>query len=537
MTLDILPACVNATRGSYLQESKRIVVIGAGIGGLATAIELARRGLTVDVLEAATVPGGKLREVEVAGRRLDAGPTVLTMRAVFDALLEAGGERLGPALCRATVLARHYWPDGSSLDLHADAAASTDAIGRFAGSDEADRFTAFMARARRSARLLEAAFLREPRPTALGVALATARHHPADLLQLNPFATLWDAVCGGFRDARLRQLFARYATYCGSSPYLAPATLGMIAQVEADGVWLLPQGLYGLAQALERSARALGVQFRYGCRVTQLDVDRGRVAGLRLATGERLGARQVIFNGDTAALSAGLLGGAARPAVPARPQAQRSLSAVTWNLVARTGGAPLAHHTICFSADYAREFSELIAARTVPTEPTVYVCAQDRDSTGHRTGSGAERLLCLVNAPATGDRTAYPSSEVAACESKMRRQLERCGLALQDPPEGCLVTTPADFERLYPRSGGALYGSATHGWRAAFSRPRARTRIRGLYLAGGSVHPGAGMPMAALSGLHAAACVMQDLDSSSRSATTAMRGGTWTRWATIRHRD
>jgi 1-hydroxycarotenoid 3,4-desaturase len=344
-------------------------------------------------------------------------------------------------------------------------------------------------------------------------------------------------VRGSFRDERLRQLFGRYATYCGSSPYLAPATLGMIAQVEADGVWLLTEGLYSLARGLERSARALGVQFRYDSRVLRLELDHGRIAALQLATGERLDARRVVFNGDAAALAAGLLGNAARHAAAALPESRRSLSALTWNLVAQTSGAPLAHHTVCFSADYAREFRELFTARRVPTEPTVYLCAQDRDSEGGRHGGGAERLLCLVNAPATGDRNAYSPDEVAACEARMRRQLERCGLALQARPEGQVVTTPADFHRLYPGTGGALYGAATHGWRAAFTRPRARTRIPGLYLAGGSAHPGAGMPMAALSGLHAAACVIQDLASTHRSPTMATRGGTWMRWATTPNRD
>jgi 1-hydroxycarotenoid 3,4-desaturase len=517
--------------GAVLPD-EQVVVVGAGIGGLAAAIELAREGLGVLVCDSAQGPGGKLREVGVGGRRLDAGPTVLTLRAIFDDLLAAGGQSLDDELQRATTLARHYWPDGSTLDLHADAAQTRDAIAAFAGLAEARRLDEFMARARRCARLMEAALMREADPSALGLTLAALRGRPSDLLQLSPFVSLWRTLERSFHDRRLRQLFGRYATYCGSSPWRAPATLGVIAQVEADGVWLLRGGLHGLARALERAALALGVRFQYSCRARSLDLERGRLCGLTLESGEHRRARWIIFNGDAAALGAGHLGEAMRRAVPPAELARRSLSAMTWNLVAATRGVPLSHHTVFFSDDYAREFEELFTAGSIPAEPTVYVCAQDRDATGDLAEPGNEGLLCIVNAPPVGDSRRFPANEVEACETRMRRQLQRCGLTLDYFPEHRVASTPADFERLYPGTGGALYGPATHGWRAAFRRPRSRTRLAGLYLAGGSTHPGAGLPMAALSGMHAAASLMEDLGSRSRSSTTATRGGTWTRWAT-----
>jgi 1-hydroxycarotenoid 3,4-desaturase len=163
----------------------------------------------------------------------------------------------------------------------------------------------------------------------------------------------------------------------------------------------------------------------------------------------------------------------------------------------------------------------------------VYVCAQDREG-GNGEPDGSERLLILVNAPPTGDRNPFDAPEVEQCETRTFGLLAHCGLRVERLPETTIVTTPTDFHRLYPGTGGALYGQASHGWQASFRRPGSRTRIPGLYLAGGSTHPGPGVPMAALSGRLAAASVLQDLASTSRSVTTAISGGMSTRSATMR---
>jgi 1-hydroxycarotenoid 3,4-desaturase len=174
-------------------------------------------------------------------------------------------------------------------------------------------------------------------------------------------------------------------------------------------------------------------------------------------------------------------------------------------------GFPLAHHNVFFCGDYAAEFSDIFEHGHVPREPTVYVCAQDRDDLGGRAGEGPERLFCIINAPARGDDPAFGREQAMACDDVALDLLRRCGLEIDLEGGNRVVTTPADFEALFPGTGGALYGRAAHGWRAPFRRPGARSRIRGLYLAGGSVHPGPGVPMVAVSGRLAAARVCEDL--------------------------
>jgi 1-hydroxycarotenoid 3,4-desaturase len=531
--------CVSGGSGEAMGETagatadkNPVVVIGAGMGGLAAALSLAARGLPVVVLDKETGPGGKMRQLAVGGAMIDAGPTVFTMRQVFEALFAEAGANFADhvTLKPLGTLARHAWADGGRLDLPADPRDAAQAIGAFAGADEARRFQAFAAESARIFALLETSFMQAPRPSMPGLVgniLREGKAGPIGLLALKPFETLWSTLTRSFTDPRLIQLFGRYATYVGSSPFLCPATLMLIAHAEQDGVWSVDGGMHALAKAMAGVAEARGAHFRFGEGAARIVTERGRVSGVVLASGERLAAQAVVFAGDSAALGAGLLGENARRAAPARRPAARSLSAFVTCTLAPTDGFPLIRHNVFFSSDYAREFDELFGQRRAPSEPTVYVCAQDRTDAADD-GSAADRdqphrLLILTNAPADGDRSPMTDTEIARCEANARQSMQRCGLTVREGPRQ--VTTPAEFDRLFPATGGALYGAASHGSLSPFRRPGSRSTVPGLYLAGGSVHPGAGVPMAATSGRLAAAALLSDLSSTRRFHPVATAGG------------
>ena len=506
-------------------RSDRVAIIGAGVGGLVAAALLAARGVAVTVLERAAAPGGKLREIAVDGRPIDSGPTVFTMRSVFEEIFAAAGGSLAGALelLPLETLARHGWTGGATLDLFADAERSADAIGVFAGAAEARGYRAFCDRARAVYDTLEGPFIRTSRPGPLGLALRIGPARLDRLRGISPFTTLARALRDHFADPRLLQLFGRYATYCGSSPYAAPATLMLVAHVEREGVWLVRGGMARLAEALADLARANGATIRTGADVAEIVVEQGRACGVVLRTGERIAADAVLSNADAGALPAGLFGPGARRAAPPVPPGARALSARTWSLVAETDGFPLLHHTVFFSDDYEAEFQDIGRGRS-PRDPTVYVCAQDRghDAAGPPAG-GAERLFLIANAPAHGLPAPIDQAETRQCEERTFRRLARCGLEVRRRSGSCVATGPAEFEALFPGTGGALYGPASHGWMASFRRPGSASRIPGLYLAGGSTHPGPGLPMAALSGQLAAARLMSDLSAARRPGRASTR--------------
>jgi 1-hydroxycarotenoid 3,4-desaturase len=537
-------------------RDRHVVVIGAGMGGLVAALLLASRGLQVTVIEAAHTPGGKMRQQLVDGAHIDAGPTVLTMRWVFEQIMDDIGSSMAglPQLNPLSVLATHAWRGhDKTLNLYADPQASANAIAQFAGGAEAQRFVAFCAQAKQLYAQLEGPHIRSARPNFLQMVRDLGPAGLGTLTRLGPFATLWQTLGRHFHDPRLRQLFARYATYCGSSPWLAPATLMLIAQVEMDGVWSIDGGVHALAQSLASLATQRGASIRYGQRCERILVQDGRVCGVRLASGESGGeilrADAVVFNGDSNALAQGLLGDDVKPHTRAVPVHARSLSAITWAIHARTqidrGGLALDRHNVFFDDHYRAEFDDVFNKRRLPQRGTVYVCAQDR-------GAGApavppaskERLLCLLNAPPDGDRQQadgdcqpFDESETLACQQRCLDLLAQCGLKLDiSSTHQVQRTTPADFHRLFPATGGALYGPASHSWMALFKRPGASTSLPGLYLAGGSVHPGPGLPMAAMSGRLAAATLLAHLGSTKRSHRVVISGGISTHSATTASR-
>jgi 1-hydroxycarotenoid 3,4-desaturase len=507
------------------QSSDHHVVVGAGIAGLAAAARLAHAGLAVTVLERHATPGGRMRQVDTSAGPVDAGPTVLTLRAVFDDLFAALDERLEDhlRLLRLPLLARHFWPDGSQLDLSDDGAANARAIRGFGGPGAEREFLAFGRRARALFDGFDAPMMKAPRPSPGGVARALART-PRLAADMAPLSTLAGLLRHSFSDPRLAQLFGRYATYVGGSPYQSPALLALIWQAEASGVWAVEGGLHRLARALERIAADRGAIFRYGADVDRIETADGRAIGVTLTGGERIAAGAVLFNGDPRALAVGALGPEAAAAVPGPRRAARSLSADVWAFAARAEGVELAHHTVFFCADPAAEFA-LLARGIRSPDPTLYVCAMDRDM--GRPASALERFEIIANAPPVPAGAAQ-EDEATSCRTRTFGPLARFGLRFSPSPGDTSLTTPRMFDRLFPHSAGSLYGQSPHGMMAAFRRPTARTSLPGLYLAGGGTHPGAGVPMATLSAGHAVAAILSDRTSASRSRRAVTPGGTST---------
>lgn len=493
----------------------RTVIIGGGIAGLTAAAILSRHMETV-LLERDTRLGGKIETREINGARIDCGPTVLTLRPVFETIFQHAGTRLDDCLQLTPLhtLARHFWSDGSTLDLFSNQERTYHAIEAFSSPRSAAQYLKFSALAQTVFETLTESFMLRSDPNFLRLITSRSLRR---LFGLNPFDSLWQVLSRMFDDLRLVQLFARYATYCGSSPFECPATLMLVSHVERLGVWTLPGGISDLALALRDQAIQNGAEIRTGAEVSAIDMEHGQISGVHLNTGERIPAHGVICTGDIRAVDQALFGTDAQSAISSRTSDTPSQSAITWTLSAKSDGPPLNHHNVFFSDDYPAEFDAVFARRQVPQDPTVYLCAP------HTEASSAK--FCLINAPADGDTHTYSNQEVEQCQTRMMQTLQKCGLQLSVEPETIKVSTPTTYAQRFPGTGGALYGPASHGWRAAFQRQGVRTRRMGLYMAGGSVHPGPGVPMAALSGRAAALQLLSDFDLITPRQQADMRGG------------
>lgn len=503
-------------------RTQNVVIVGAGLGGLSAAMTLAADGFHVTLLERAARPGGKVRALESIAGPVDAGPTVLTMKHVFEDLFRRTGAPLADyaTLHREELLARHWWPDGSSLDLFSDRGASLDAIRAFGGAKTAKEFEKFANNAAKLYDAFQAPVMEAATPTFKAMAGHVA-FRPWLVPLIAPGRSFAAALKGAFGDPRLQQLFGRYATYVGGSPLRSPAILSLIWRAEEAGVWRVEGGMRALADAMATRARDIGVEIICDAHVDRIETT-GRRAAI-LTDGTRFEADAIVHAGDPAALHKGLLGCDVSRAVMAEAVTPRSLSANVWAFAATPDGPDLAHHNVFFASEPNSEFRAISAGR-IPEDPTLYICAQDRG--GGVTPPAIERFEMIANAAPTPSPSAPSQQEKDACQTRAFTALARMGLTFSPTPGAETLTTPPEFAALFPGSEGSLYGLSPEDMNATFKRPTARSAIPGLYLAGGGVHPGPGAPMATLSGLRAAETIAADLASTSTSPQTAMRGGT-----------
>ncbi len=473
-------------------ETRRAVIVGGGLGGLATALRLAARGWRVEVCEQGARFGGKMNSFEREGFRFDTGPSLITMPWVFEELFAVAGSSLVDHVAQTPVrpLADYVFADGTRFTYTTQLPEWLSTVRQIEPRD-CEGFMRFMRLGARLFNLSQETFLRRP-PTA-----------PPDLrafkaLKYLPLRHAWGnyhaTVAAHFRSPHLRQLYDRYPTYVGSSPYRSPATLAVIPYIEyAYGGWHVAGGLYRIVESLVSIARGLGVRLHTNARVQSIEHDRRRVRGVRLADGTRLEADVVVMNGD-ASTTRSLLGEGGAPQAPAA----RSLSGFVLLLGLRRKLNHLAHHTVYFSSDYPAEFSQLFDERRFPDNPTVYVSAPSRTDPQLAPANG-ETLFIMANAPA--DERPWDDRRIEAARERVFEQLSKGGFPeIASDTVVSDVWTPDRIARDYLMPGGAIYGTHSHGWRRAFLRPPNRhPRIGGLYHVGGSSHPGGGTPTVLLS--------------------------------------
>jgi phytoene desaturase len=492
--------------------ARTVAIVGGGLGGLSAAIHLASAGHRVRLFEKNPTLGGKLAELRADGFTFDLGPSVLTLPDVFRDLFAVAGSDFDEQvpLERVDPVCRYHFADGSMFDLPDGLDRQLEAVARFSPR-EVDGYRRFARYARELYDASADSFLFRPFGDISGLGGREGLVALRQLHRLLSPRSLDGLVRRFFRDPRLVQIFNRFATYNGSSPYTAPATFAVIPHVEhALGAYRVRGGMYRLAEAEAELARRVGVEIDVGREVVSVDVRAGRAEGVRLGDGERVGADAVIVNADAVGAYERLLPPDADPRTRRRLLAQEPSSSALIVLLGVSRRLPeLAHHNIYFSADYRAEFDAIFRRRVPPEDPTVYVCAPSRSDSA-RAPAGGEALFVMVNMPASRGGERWPEAGEALA-ARMRDRIARAGTAIRETELAHeTLMTPADIEARYGARLGAIYGPSSNTRLQAFLRPPNRARgIRGLFFAGGGSHPGGGMPLVTLSGRIAAALVQE----------------------------
>ena len=481
----------------------RVVVVGAGLGGLATALHLAGTGREVTVLEREPVPGGRAGRLTLGGYDFDTGPTVLTMPDLIAEPLAAVGEELSDWLDLTPLdpAYRTHFPDGSTLDVIARPSRMAAEISRVCGAREADGYLRFVAYARKLWRLERNDFI------------ARNMDSPRDLLTANLIRLI---AAGGFRrlqtkidqffaDPRTRRIFSFQAMYAGLAPHRALAIYAVIAYLDTvAGVWFPRGGVYAVPRALAGAAEKHGVRIRYDTTVARVELAGGRATGVITAAGERIPADVVVLNPDLPVAYRDLLPGSG----PVPGRLRYSPSCVVVHVGSRQGYSGIAHHNIHFGRAWRTTFDEVITHGRLMSDPSLLVSNPSRaDASLAPPGRHAYYVLApapnLDRAPLdwrSGFADRYADELVATLEERGYRDFA-AGVELRR------VVTPADWADAGMAAGTPFSLAHTLRQTGPFRPGNLHPTLRNVVFVGSGTQPGVGVPMVLISGKLAAARV------------------------------
>ena len=492
-------------------SSSTVAVVGAGIAGLSAAIRLAVAGKKVVVFEQNTYTGGKVTAFEKEGYRFDMGPSLFTLPHLVDELFELAGKNPRTYFNYHThnEVCRYFWKDGSKLTMHPSIEENIAAVTAVFGSSEGEKLRDYFDNARKKYDLTAPFFLEKSLHRARTFTTPAVVKVLAEIPKLGLFSTLHEENEKVFNAPKLVQLFNRYATYNGSSPYQTPGIMQMITHLEHNlGTHFPVGGMHEISQSLTRLALDLGVQFELNTKVEELTIENNEITGL-LANGKPWRVDQLVCNTDVKHAYQYLMPkGVKRPKKTLAQEPSSSALIFYWGLTAQFPEMDL--HNIIFSEDYKTEFDHIQLNGPFWEDPTVYIHISNRLEPADAP-EGKDCWFVMVNTPY--DQGQNWDVIVPLVREKV---LERISHTLGTPVEPLIeveeVLRPEDIERRTSSIGGALYGTSSNDRMAAFLRHSNKSNsVKGLYFCGGSAHPGGGVPLCLLSGKIAAEWLIEEV--------------------------
>lgn len=495
-------------RGREVGET--VGVIGSGLGGLSAACVLAARGYRVTVFEKNAWLGGKAAVLNEGGFRFDMGPTILICPSVLRRVFEEAGREMSDYLDLVPLEPqwRCFFEDHSKLDLYGDQALMMQELSRYAPST-VEGYQRFASTSEELHGISDRFFfwrslgsIKDTFQAGSALDLSLLR----DVSRMKLGHTVSGTIRRQIKDPRVAQMLDHLTQYVGSSPEKSPAILCAIAHMQAsEGVWYPMGGTRAIPEALLKLARELGVEFRPNTTVGRIDVENKAIRGLVTEAGEYVLLRSVVANSDSVRTYRELIGGNSAEEFNTRRSYEPACSGVVMYLGLKRRYEHLAHHSFVFSRDPHEEFKAIYEKGEPAPDPTCYLCAPAQTEEAVAPGGG-EALYVLVHTPYLRNghdwSQMYPSYRKVILD-KLQRTAGLTGLEDAITFEHHL--TPQDINDRYGVWKGAIYGLASHGrMQGGFKPANHDPKIRGLYLAGGSAHPGPGMPMVLMSGWIAA---------------------------------
>jgi phytoene desaturase len=489
----------------------KIAIIGAGIGGIATAIRLANKGHEVEIFEANNYPGGKLSEFQQGEYRFDAGPSLFTMPQFVTELFELSNRNPSeyfkynklPEICR------YFWDDGTRLNVSADITEFAQDVENNLG-EPAENIIQFLANAAFKYKILSGLFLEDSLHKVSTWTSKKAFKGYLNLYKLGIFRTMNKANESFFKQPKTVQLFNRYATYNGSDPYQTPATLNIIPHLEYNvGAFFPKDGMFGITQSLVNLAKDLGVKFHFGAKVEEILVENEKAIGLRVKdsnsevknTNSPTAAAAytihhsslIISNMDVTPTYRKLLPNAKHPDKILNQAKSGSGLIFYWGI--KKEFKKLGLHNIFFSNDYKTEFNYQFQKKTIYYDPTIYLNITSKLKKDDAP-EGCENWFVLLNAPAN-DGQNWDAIIAEARQNVIDKLSRNLGVNVADLIENESILDPRSIEMRTSSAQGALYGNSSNNKFAAFLRhSNFSSEIKNLYFVGGSVHPGGGIPLA-----------------------------------------
>ena len=481
---------------------KKVIVIGAGLGGLSAAISLRQFGYDVEIFEKNSQIGGKLNFHREVGYTFDLGPSILTLPHIFERLFERSGRRMSDYFAIRPVRPhwRSFFPDGVSIDLYPERESMAEEAAKVGEPlQNLERFLEY------SARLFdltsEGYF-----EAGLDDWRAFGRHYGhTKFLQFDLLRTMHGAVRSHFKTRYFRDIFDYFSKYVGSSPYRAPAFLNSIPTIQfRHDLWYVDGGLYNIARGLERLVNDLGIAIHLEHDVTEIQRETGRVTGI-VANGWRIPADIVVSNMEVIPACRDLLCEDEALIRRMEKKLEPSCSGLVIDLGLDCQYPQLAHHNFFFSRDQRGHFESVFRKHALPDDPTIYVVAAARTDPSVAP-AGCDALKILPHIPCLSDAEAITPNDYNRYKEVVLAKLETMGL--RDLRRHVVVEhfwTPVDLEQQYRSNRGSIYGVVNDRWKNfGFKAPKQSARYPNLFFVGGSVNPGGGMPMVVLCGQNVA---------------------------------